>query len=260
MQRGGKVGQFGITQSPRIGSLAAVCLALLLAGCGKKETTGPAAAPDAHIRRSTSVELEKCAEEGAATYDADGDGKAEVRVATKSGREVCRVADLDSDGKSDRTTFFDAEGRVRRVESDFDRDGKVDEVSLLEAGVLREKHRATTLSGKLDTWEFYKDGRLEHSERDKNGDGIIDQWWEYPSASCPLIHTDGDGDGRPDPATTIDYCKATGYVPPDEVKARQPTESRDFEPTAPANEIREISNVKEREPAPATPSPQGDAK
>ena len=53
------------------------------------------------------------------------------------------------------------------------------------------------------------------TERDSNGDGVIDQWWEYPKPGCPLIHADMNNDGRPDPGATIDYCKETGYVPPD---------------------------------------------
>jgi hypothetical protein len=241
MQQGGSV-----TRSLVAGAVLLVVAAT--AGCaGGKNAKGPVASPDGHVRRSTKLELEGCPPEGAVAYDADSDGKPEVLVKKSGDKEVCRVADIDTDGRPDRVTYFDGDGRVRRIESDFDRDGRVDEIALLEAGVVREKQRATTLNGKLDTWEFYKDGRVEHTERDKNGDGVIDQWWEYVTPSCPLIHSDGDGDGRPDPATTIDYCKVTGYVPPEEVKAHQAATSHDFVPTAPPTEVREISNVSESE-------------
>jgi len=229
-----------------------LALALVLSGCGGKKDGVAQSAADPHIRRSTQIELEKCDTEGARAFDADSDGRAEVLVQARGGKESCRMADLDSDGRLDRTTFFDDKGQVRRVESDFDRDGRVDEIALFEAGVLKEKHRATTLSGKLDTWEFFVQGKIEHTERDKNGDGVIDQWWEYPSPSCPLIHSDGDGDGRPDPSTTIDYCKVTGYVPPEEVRTAQPNVPRDFQPTDEPREIREISNVSGDEAAQAS--------
>src|SRR5690606_19023761 len=146
--------------------------------------------------------------------DANGDGKPDIVQVKSGGREVCRTADLNFDGRLDRITFFDANGKIRRVESDFDRDGRIDELAFFDTGTLKEKHRATTLDGKLDTWEFYEKGQVARTERDENGDGFIDQWWEYPSRGCPLIHMDTDGDGRPDPGASIDYCKETGYVPP----------------------------------------------
>src|SRR5690606_26414186 len=146
--------------------------------------------------------------------DANGDGKPDIVQVKSGGREVCRTADLNFDGRLDRITFFDANGKIRRVESDFDRDGRIDELAFFDTGTLKEKHRATTLDGKLDTWEFYEKGQVARTERDENGDGFIDQWWEYPSRGCPLIHMDTDGDGRPDPGASIDYCKETGYSPP----------------------------------------------
>lgn len=219
--------------------------AFVLSSCGGKAKEGPSTAADVRVRRSTAIELEPCAVDGdgVLALDADLDGHPEVRRKMAGDREECRVADLNADGKVDRTTFYEPNGQVRRIESDFDRDGRVDEIALFSGGMVQEKRRATTLNGKLDTWEFYEKGALVRTERDKNGDSIIDQWWEYPSPGCPLIHTDGDGDGRPDPQTTIDYCKATGYVPPEAVKARQDVEQRSFESSAPpVTEIREVSN------------------
>lgn len=219
--------------------------ACLTSSCGGKDKVGPSTAADVFVRRSTKIELESCALDGGGieAIDANLDGRAELNRKMAGSKESCRAADLNGDGKLDRTTFFDEDGRIRRIESDFDRDGRTDEIALFIGGVVQEKHRATTLNGRLDTWEFYERGALSRTERDKNGDGIIDQWWEYPTPGCPLIHTDGDGDGRPDPQTTIDYCKATGYVPPEEVKARQETSPHTFESSAPpVTEIREISN------------------
>jgi hypothetical protein len=190
-------------------------LSLLAIGCGKK-TTDVNSAEDARQFRETTPKFEACDVQSKSTeqVDANGDGKPEmIRVLSGKG-ELCRTMDLNFDGRIDRTTFFDESGKERRIESDFDRDGVVDEIAVFEKGVVVEKHRMTTMDGKLDTWEFFKDGKLARTERDENGDGIIDQWWEYPTRGCPLIHVDADGDGRPDPGASIDYCKETGYSPP----------------------------------------------
>jgi hypothetical protein len=189
--------------------------AILVAACGGKKK-GPSSPEDARVGRETEIVLEKCdtQSKSAETVDANGDGKPEVVKVKEGNREVCRTADLNFDGKIDRTTFFDKAGKVRRIESDFDRDGHVDELAFFDGGNLKEKHRATTMDGKLDTWEFFDKGQVARTERDENGDGFVDQWWEYPSRGCPLIHVDTDGDGRPDPGASIDYCKETGYTPP----------------------------------------------
>lgn len=205
-------------------------LALPLAlGCGKKNKAAQSA-QDVGTERDTRITLEKCdvASGAAESIDANGDGRADIVKVKRGGREVCRTADLNFDGKVDRTTFFDGGQKIRRVESDFDRDGHVDELAFFEAGVLKEKHRATTMDGKLDTWEFYEKGRLSRTERDEDGDGVIDQWWEYPSRGCPLIHVDTDGDGRPDPGASIDYCKETGYTPPPLPGEEEAAEPADF--------------------------------
>lgn len=192
--------------------LAAV---VLLSACGGKKK-GATSAEEIRAQRETKIVLEKCdaTSKSAESIDANGDGRPEIVKVKEGSREVCRTADLNFDGRIDRTTFYDAQHKVRRIESDFDRDGLVDELSIFEGGVISEKHRATTMDGKLDTWEFYEKGKLARTERDENGDGFIDQWWEYPKRGCPLIHVDTDGDGRPDPGASIDYCKETGYTPP----------------------------------------------
>ena len=199
----------------------------MAAGCGGKKSAESAS--DVRAQRATEIALEKCdvTSKAAEAVDANGDGKPEVVSVKEGGRVVCRTADLNFDGKTDRTTYYDAAGKVRRIESDYDRDGLVDELAFFEGGVLKEKHRATTMNGKLDTWEFFEKDQVVRTERDENGDGFIDQWREYPSRGCPLIHVDTDGDGRPDPGASIDYCKETGYTPPplpNEGKADKPAD------------------------------------
>ncbi len=199
------------------------CLSCNSPGAGAK------GADDQGDRRDTRVTHEACAIEsgGAERLDANGDRRADITIVREAGRELCRAADINFDGIVDAWSFKDATGRVRRREYDFDRDGKIDEIDLYQLGVLQQRQRATNTAGLLDTWEFYIDGRLTRTERDSDGDQVVDQWWEYPQPGCPLMHADANRDGKPDPGATIDYCKETGYVPPERQTYRQ-AESPDF--------------------------------
>ena len=167
--------------------------------------------------RDTRIVHEECPvdESGVLAEDVNGDGRPDRRTVSEEGRVVCRALDFNFDGVVDAWVYFDSAGKVRRRESDYDRDGRVDEVAIYKDGMLVERDRATTLSGKLDTWQHYQNGKVAGAERDSNGDEYVDQWWEYPdqrSADCPLIHSDVNGDGRPDPGATVDVCKDQ-YVP-----------------------------------------------
>lgn len=176
-------------------------------GCAQRE---PEAADGGATVHDTALLLEPCDGDAAERYDADEDGKPEVVIFKRGKKELCRKLDFDDDGSTDRTTFLDKRGKVRRIESDFDRDRRVDEIAVYQSGVLKEKHRATVLRGQLDTWEYYQHGVRVRSERDADGDGVVDQWWDYRRPDCPLIHSDVNGDGLADPGSTIDYCREVG--------------------------------------------------
>jgi len=181
-------------------------------GAGRK-----AANPSGLSPRDTRIVHEECPveESRVVAEDVNGDGRPDRRTVSEDGRIVCRGLDFNFDGVVDAWLYFDGAGKVRRRESDYDRDGRIDEVATYKDGVLLERDRATTLSGKLDTWQHYQNGKVASAERDSNGDEYVDQWWEYPdqrSADCPLIHSDVNGDGRPDPGATVDVCKDQ-YVP-----------------------------------------------
>ncbi len=241
-----------------------LAVGVLLAACGgkKKGATSP---EEIRAQRDTKIALEQCnaASKSAEAIDANGDGRPDIVKVKEGSREICRTADLNFDGKVDRTTFFDAQQKIRRIESDFDRDGHVDELSLFEGGVIKEKQRATTMDGKLDTWEFYEKGKLARTERDENGDGFIDQWWEYPKRGCPLIHVDTDGDGRPDPGASIDYCKETGYTPPpvpgEEEAEKNPTDFGSSAERVEETENRAAENGEEDGTTPAEDDEPSDA-
>lgn len=197
-------------------------LALIVACGGRPE---PAEAPSRGQGdvRDTRIVHEPCETEGpnAIGQDVNGDKRSDLTRVVIGGVERCRGVDLDFDGRMDVWVYRDATGKVRRRESDYDRDGRIDEIGLYRAGELIERHRATILRGQLDTWHTYDRGRLTRTVRDSDGDAMIDQWWEYTRADepqCALVHTDADRDGRPDPGSTIDLCadSTMEYPRPDE--------------------------------------------
>jgi hypothetical protein len=183
---------------------------------------GPKSAARAKTERDVRVVHEGCdvASQSAERLDANGDGKADVTIVKDGSREVCRAVDLNLDGRVD-VWSYDESGKLRRREYDFDRNGSIDQIVTYQAGVPLQSQRATLMPNRLDTWDYFKNGVLARSERDSDSDAHVDQWWEYPNPGCPLIHTDANSDGLPDPGTTIDYCKETGYVPPERQYYRQ---------------------------------------
>jgi hypothetical protein len=212
-----------------LGGRARLGLLLLLGaafqfGCNGAVGAGANSALGGVTTRDTKVTHEPCdtSSPDAEKIDANGDGKPDITIVREGGRELCRAVDLNFDGVVDAYTYFDSSGQVRRRENDYDKDGKVDEITTFKAGQIAEKDQSTALAQHLDTWDFYQAGVLVRTERDSNGDGVIDQWWEYPKPGCPLIHADVNDDGRPDPGATIDYCKETGYVPPERASDKAP--------------------------------------
>lgn len=132
------------------------------------------------------------------------------------GREVCRAVDLNFDKVKDAFIYFDASGNERRRESDFDKDGRPDEIAVRDGGVVVSKELETNYDMKLDTWETYVNGRLAKAERDSDADGIIDEWWDYnrpDQAHCAIVVSDKNQDGEPDADTAVDMC-GEGYKAP----------------------------------------------
>ena len=121
--------------------------------------------------------------------DADGDGRYEIVETYRSGKRTERREDRDGDGvwervfrwspdgtavctedlgkKGLRVTTYDAQGRIRRVEVDTDRDGTPDSI-----------------------WE-YEDGRVVRAREPGKE-------WRYENGVPVEARIDTDGDGRPD--------------------------------------------------------------
>lgn len=233
-----------------------------LTGCGSPSE--PAAAPGgpgAPTRRDTTIVHEPCDIEGslAVTGDANGDGRPDVVTVNQAGKPVCQWLDLNFDQVGDVWVYYAADGAVRRRETDFDRDGRVDELTTLAGGMVTARQRATTLAGRLDTWQYFEAGVLTRSERDANGDGVIDQWWEYPktaASACALVHSDTNGDGRPDPGATVDLCANEAAMAEQSSGAQPDAPAFDAPLTESTTEVPPAAAPQQLETpmAPATPS------
>ena len=184
-----------------------VLLLVALCACSSNAETkngGEAQNPDG----PKALEHEKCdASMGRVQIlDADHDGKAELtQVFDKTtGRELCRVADLNHDGKPDMYEYYNADGSLRRREGAYDSTDAVSEIQIYEGGKLVKRERDTTGQRKVDTWDTYDpaSGKLIKRERDNNGDGKVDQWWTWDGDKI-TIAVDKNGDGQPDPDQTI---------------------------------------------------------
>jgi hypothetical protein len=224
---------------------------LAVAACATTDAIDAAVAP----KLTLEIEHEACDLEGGDQVDVNGDGRADIVKVRSGDREICRAVDLNFDGIKDGFIYFDTEGRERRRESDFDRDGQPDEVSTSEGGVVRRKERETNYDGKLDTWETYVDGRLAKTERDSDGDGVLDEWWDHPrpdAPQCAIVVRDKNSDGRPDPDTSVDLCADGSATPPPPT----PTASAPSAPPAPASSAASSAApaASSTPPAPASPS------
>lgn len=254
----------------RAGATGARCLLVLaVAGCGSP--TEPANSPEtmgAPTRRDTTIVHESCdLESGSAVRgDANGDGHPDVITVSDSGQRTCQWLDLNFDRVADVWVYFGADGAVRRRETDFDRDGRIDELTTLAQNAIVTRQRATTLAGRLDTWQYFEGGVLTRGERDANGDGVIDQWWEYPKAGrpseCAVVHSDTNGDGRPDPGATVDLCANEDAAAGDSLAANSDAPAFDAPLTETTADVPNAAPPSDEGTAPRaaeTPAPQGPA-
>jgi len=182
-----------------------------LAACTTSDPGGPSAVIPTGSERDTEIKHEACDVNAptATRLDVNGDNRPDIVHVMNGPREVCRVVDLNLDGSFDAFIYYDESGQERRRESDFDRDGRPDEIVSLRGGVVFLKERETNFDDQIDTWDYYENGRLVRRERDSDSDGLIDQWWAFndpTNPSCAAVATDRNVDGKPDPDSVVDAC------------------------------------------------------
>jgi len=189
-----------------------------LLACGGGEQTGVSDAKLPEGVRSTNVEHEACTEAGhrVENLDANGDGKPDLKkVYDKgSGKEVCRISDLNHDGTPDLFEYFDSSGQLRRREADYDGSGVVASIEYFENGRLVRREYDLTGQHKIDTWDTFDpgSGKLARRERDTTGDGRIDQWWTYQGDKVTIAF-DKNNDGKPDPNDQMELGAQGGPTP-----------------------------------------------
>lgn len=208
---------------------AVSALVLLGASCSSPDPTNARANSPTGGERDTEIKHEPCdgSSSSAKRIDANADGKPDIIHVMSGGKEVCRIVDLNLDGAIDAFIYYDSAGNERRRESDFDRDGRADEVTILANGVVVRKERETNFDNKIDTWDYYESGRLVRRERDSDGDKIVDQWWQFNNPTnpkCAVVATDRNADGKPDPDSVVDLC-GESYGAPKPTPAPAPTSS-----------------------------------
>jgi len=121
--------------------------------------------------------------------------------------------------------FYDASGRVERLEYDSNGDGRTDQVALYDgASSPRRLEVDSDFDGKTDRWETYDEsgkllsvgtsrahgdrpdmwtypgpgGATKRVEIDTDGDGKVDRWQELEGGRLVREDLDTDHDGRPD--------------------------------------------------------------
>ncbi|MDP9152378.1 MAG: hypothetical protein M3O36_20825 [Myxococcota bacterium] len=209
--------RFGTQKALVVGRGASV-VTLAVSVCISCGTTGTAAdKAKAPVTRVETLDHEACSESGKRLelLDTNNDNRPDIRrvLDPSTGHEVCRIVDLNHDGKVDLYEYFNAEGSVRRREFCYDDSAAVNAIELYERGTLVQRKYDTTGHQRIDTWDWFdgslprdaKSGLPAHPsrrERDTGGDGAIDQWWTWEGDTV-TIATDHNGDGKPDLNSTI---------------------------------------------------------
>ncbi len=222
---------------------AAVAMAAIVAGCGDsaKKPANPGDAKAPVEVRSITVDHEACAEGGnrVEAYDADGDGKPDVRkVFSANGRELCRTTDLNHNGQPELYEYYGPSGDTRRREASYVESGEVTSIEYFEGGKRVRRELDTTGQHRIDTWDYFDpaSGKRTKRERDINGDGRIDQWWQWDGDKL-TIAIDKTGDGRPDPEATIVQGGSGTMGPPPAATTATPTPTTSAAPTTPATPV-----------------------
>ncbi len=189
---------------------AAVLPTYVLWGCGGSEAASASGDKTAAAEVATAPPLkhEPCEDSQGRveTVDINNDGKPDIRriVDKGSGRELCRVADLNHDGKAEIVSYYDAQGQLRRREASYETGDAVSAIEYYEGGKLIRREIDTTGQRKVDTTDTFDPatGKRTKRERDTNGDGKVDQWWTWDGDKVQ-IDQDKNFDGQPDPDATL---------------------------------------------------------
>lgn len=181
----------------------------VLWGCGGSDAATPTdKTPANEVATAPPLKHEPCEDSQGRveTVDINNDGKPDIRriVDKGSGRELCRIADLNHDGKAEIISYYDAQGDLRRREASYETGDAVSAIEYFQGGKLVRRELDTTGQRKVDTTDTFDPatGKRVKRERDTNGDGKVDQWWTWDGDKLS-IDQDKNFDGQPDPDATL---------------------------------------------------------
>ncbi|MPY86440.1 MAG: hypothetical protein GEU99_00785 [Luteitalea sp.] len=123
----------------------------------------------------------------------------------KTGRLRRLEVDTNKDGRVDTWSYMDGD-RVEHIESDTDGDGTLDRWEYYTADHTLEKVGSSRAKdGVVDTW-IYRDANQQVVRRDLSTkrDGKADRIEFYDDGQLARVESDSDGDGRVDKWETFD--------------------------------------------------------
>jgi hypothetical protein len=166
-----------------VATFAALFAAVLAAGCARERVT-PVYDPD--TRTVTRLD-----------YDADGDGRIDMRSYLQDGRAVRLEADGNSDGRVDRWEYDRLDGQLDRLGTSSEADGREDTWVVQSSNQMRVDI-STRRDGVVDRHEFHEQGVLVRAELDTDFDGRIDEWQRFENGKLRELLVDTERSGRPD--------------------------------------------------------------
>jgi hypothetical protein len=105
-------------------------------------------------------------------------------------------------------------GRLKRLEVDTDKNGKIDSWTYMDGARIDRIDIDRNEDGKIDRWEHYSGGKLTSVGTSTRGDGVEDEW-AYQGAGGVLdrIETDTDRDGHVDKWQVYQPAPVAGQPP-----------------------------------------------
>ncbi len=113
--------------------------------------------------------------------------------------------DRDYDDRIDRRENYDAQGKLKKAETDTNGDGRFDEIVEYQDGVPQRASKDLNADMTADVLLRYDDGgKLVRTENDTDFDGHIDQWVYYVDGVPKRAEKDSNGNGKADIFQTFD--------------------------------------------------------
>lgn len=113
-----------------------------------------------------------------------------------------------------KAQYDDKTGRLKRLEVDTDKNGKIDTWSYNDGTRIERIEIDKDEDGKIDRWEYYSGNKLEKVGTSSRGDGVVDEWaFQGPTGALARVEADTDRDGRVDKWETYDPPSTPGGTP-----------------------------------------------